>query len=205
MTILLLSVGSANAQEIYNSSGRKVPKKPEKEKGFNRDLLVVGGDFRFTAGTGFLSAGVAPMLGYQVFNNFFGGVKLGYSYDRVRVSPNALPAGSSNNVLNFSAISPSVWARYLILESFYLHAELEYNFFNSYVWELDQTNFTEVLVNKRIESPSVMVGIGFRQPISDRTSLNTTFLYDVLGRTNSYYELMGKGGIDFRIGILVGF
>lgn len=191
----------SQAQTTYNSSGRKVAKKPVKQKGFDRDKLVLGGDFRFNGGNGYLSAGLAPTVGYKFFNNFFAGVKIGYSYDRYRVDPNSLPMGAETNLLTYNTFSGGVWARYLLWESIYVHTEYEYNIFDNYFIN-DNTGLLE---KKRIEAPSALLGLGFRQPISDRVSFNATILYDVLNDPNSYYSLSGKGGFDFRIGILVGF
>lgn len=198
---LFCSVAGVQAQNTYNSSGRKVAKKPVKQKGFDRDKLVLGGDFRFNGGSGYLSAGLAPVVGYKVFNNFYAGVKIGYSYDRYRVDPNSLPMGSETNLLTYNTFSGGIWARYLIWENIFVHTEFEYNIFDNYFID----DISGLLVKKRIEAPSALLGLGFRQPVSDRLSFNATILYDLLNDPNSYYTLSGKGGFDFRLGILIGF
>lgn len=190
---------SVAAQTIYNSSGRKVAKKPTTPSGFNIDQLVLGGDFRFTLGQQ-LSVGVAPMLGYKLMDKFVVGARLGYSFDRMKIDYSQLPVSATTNVFTYNTFSGGLWARYLLFESVYIHTALEYNFFQDYQYD---SNYQ--LVKTGIQSPSVLVGIGFRQPVSDRVSFNTTILYDVLNDPNSYYYYFGSGGIDYRLGILVGF
>lgn len=189
-----------NAQNTYSSSGRRIPPKPVKKTGFDRDKLVLGGDFRISLGAQ-IGVGIAPIVGYKITDNFFAGVRVGYSFDRAIIDYNNLPAGSTNNVFKFNSYSGSIWARYLLWESIFLQTELEYDIFDTYY----QSDITGLYEPKSIESPSVLLGVGFRQPISDRVSFNTTILYDVLNAPYSYYQLSGKGGFDFRIGVLVGF
>lgn len=194
--VLCLFAGTTQAQNVYNSSGRKVARKPTKDSGFDRDKLVVGGDFRFSFGSG-VSLGIAPMFGYSLAKNLTAGVRVGYGYDRIKIDYNSLPAGATTNVFSTNAYSGSVWARYLFWESIYVHSELEYNIFDAYY----QDDFTGLYEKKSINSPSILLGLGFRQPVSDRTSFNMTVLYDVLNDPYSFYQ----GGLDIRFGFLVGF
>jgi hypothetical protein len=196
--LVCLLATSVEAQNIYNSSGRRVARKPAKKTGFDRDKLVMGGDFRLSLGTQ-ISLGVSPMIGYKLTDNFCVGLRLGYSYDRLKYDYSQLPAGARTNVFNFNSYAGGVWARYILWESIYLHSELEYNIFD----EFYQDDFTGLIEKKSINSPSVMVGVGFKQPINDRLSFNATILYDVLNDPYGYYKY--KGGFDLRFGILVGF
>ena len=50
-------------------------------------------------------------------------------------------------------------------------------------------------------APSVLVGIGYRQPITDNSSLYIMGMYDVLQHEYSPY----RGGIFPRIGFNIGF
>lgn len=197
--LLCTAALSLSAQTVYNSSGRKVAKRPTSQSGFDIDKLVVGGDFRFTLGQQ-LSVGVAPMVGYKLLDQFVVGARLGYSYDRVKIDYSQLPVAATTNIFKYNTFSGGLWARYLLFESVYIHTALEYNFFQDYQYDNNAQ-----LIKKGIQSPSVLVGIGFRQPVSDRVTFNTTILYDVLNDPNSYYYYFGSGGIDYRVGILVGF
>lgn len=201
LIILCFSVYSSDAQVIYNSTGRKVAKKPAKKSGFDRDKLVLGGDFRLAFGQG-VNLGVAPMVGYKLANNFYAGIRVGYSFYRFKQQFNGLlPNGESYYVFRDHTLSAGLWARYIVWQGIYIHAEGEYNSFRTWdgTWDYDRNT----LRNQKILSPSVLAGIGFKQPISDRTSFNTTILFDVLNDPNSYYS--GVGGVDLRFGILVGF
>lgn len=200
MLFVCLWVNTLQAQEIYNSSGRKVAKKPEKQKGFDIDKLVLGGDFRFNVGLG-VSLGIAPMVGYKITDHFVAGVRLGYSYDRFKLDYQDLPASATTNVFSYNTYTGGLWTRYLIFETVYLHAEMEYNFFQQYY----QDASTGDIYKKMIESPSLMIGAGFKQPISDRVSVNTTLLYDVYNDPYSYYHINNGSGFDFRMGFLIGF
>ncbi len=201
LLFVCLASFSGQAQEIYNSSGRKVAKKPAKKTGFDRDKLVLGGDLRFSGGNGFISVGVAPVIGYKLMERLYGGVKLGYSYDRYKVDRAYLPMGTESNILSYNTYSGGLWGRFLLWESIYIHSELEYNIFDNYF----QDDLTGLLYKKKVESPSLLIGAGLRQPITDRLSLNLSFLFDVLNDPNSYYKVSGKGGLDIRMGVLIGF
>lgn len=200
LLFLSLSVLSLSAQKVYNSSGRKVPRKPVKQTGFNIDDLVLGGDFRFSLGQQ-LSLGLAPMVGYKFTDDFCIGLRFGYDYNRIKIDPRQLPAYAQTNVFNFHCFSGSVWGRYLIMESIFVHTEFQYNIYNTFYAD----DVASKIGTKYWSAPSVMVGLGFRQPISDRTSFNTTILYDVLNDPNSYYTQLLGSAIDFRFGVLVGF
>lgn len=198
--LCILLMHSSYAQQVYNSTGKKYYKQKSNNKGFDRDRLVLGGDFRFFAGTGYVSAGLSPMVGYQIIKNVFAGAKIGYNYDRLKVDPYYLPAGATNNVFNFNAFSSGLWLRYLFLQSIYVHAEIEYNVYDTYL-----TDNSGLYYKTLFHAPSAMLGIGFRQPVSNRTTINSTILYDMLNDPKSYYSINGNGGFDFRLGILVGF
>ncbi|HTN17327.1 MAG TPA: hypothetical protein VL092_06590 [Chitinophagaceae bacterium] len=198
--MVCLLATTSEAQNIYNSSGRKTAKKTSAKKGFDRDKLVLGGDFRLGIGQQ-ISVGIAPIVGYKLVDNFYAGVRLGYSYDRFKIDYSYLPASATTNVFSFNSYSGGVWARYLFWQTIYVHTEFEYNIFDTYY----PNDITGLYEKKSIKSPSVLLGVGLRQPISDRASFNATILYDVLNDPYSYYNVTGKGGFDFRIGLLVGF
>jgi hypothetical protein len=191
---------NANAQNTYNSSGRLIPRKQEKKQGYDPDKLVIGGDFRFGLGTQ-LSLGVAPIIGYKLKENLYAGVRLGFNYNRVKYDYNQLPSYATKNVYNYNCYSGSLWARYLIMQSLYIHAEFQYNIYNDFY----ANDVAAKIETKYTTSPSALIGIGFRQPISDRASFNTTILYDVLNDPYSYYSYFMGNSLDFRFGILVGF
>jgi hypothetical protein len=204
LSIILICflINTVNAQNIYNSSGRKVAKKPTKKSGFDIDKLVVGGDFRLSAGQG-VNLGIAPMLGYKIFDNFYGGVRIGLNYSSFIARFNGtLPNGTNRFAFKSTDYSGSIWMRYVFLQNFYAHLEAEFNSYKAWsdqVWDYDKNEF----YNERLSAPSILVGVGMRQPINDRVSLNATILYDLLQDPLSYYYL--RGGIDYRIGVLVGF
>lgn len=201
LCILCISIASM-AQQVYNSSGKTTRSKPSDTKSsklFDRDNLVLGGDFRLFFGQN-MSLGVAPMLGYKLFDNFSAGVRIGYNFDRIKYDPSQLPVSASTNVFKFNSYVGGIWARYLFYQSIYAHVEGAFNVYEDYYFDDINGDFKKVTYN----APAVLVGVGFTQPISDRASFNTTILYDVLHDPLSYYHYLG-GGFDFRFGFLIGF
>jgi hypothetical protein len=180
------------AQEVYNSSGKKTPQKPVQKEGFSIDDMIFGGDFRLTLGSGYTSLGIAPMVGIRFTNRLSAGVRVGYSYNRVK---------DYYNIFNFNTYSGSLWGRCIIFQNVYAHVEAEYNIYD--IKAKDRiTSFKDGLSN---EAPSILLGLGLKQPITERTSFNLTLMYDVLKAPNSYYHYITGGGFDMRAGILVGF
>jgi hypothetical protein len=195
---------SAVAQEnVYSSSGKPMSeyrkRQQEKEKGFNKDNLVFGGGMVLGFSSGIINIGVTPIIGYRFTEKFAAGIGLGYQYYEMK---NAIPYYDSITLapkyytFKSHIYSASIWARYLLLKNIFVHVEPEMNSFEQ-VYNPD--NFT--IYKERIFVPCLLMGAGIRQPVSDRTSIMATILYDVLQYQNSPY----LNRIDFRIGVSVGF
>jgi hypothetical protein len=56
-------------------------------------------------------------------------------------------------------------------------------------------------VNVKYNAPSLLIGGGIKQPLTDRVSILFMGLYDVLQDQHSPY----KGSLAFRFGVVVGF
>jgi hypothetical protein len=201
--VLCFAVVAANAQDVYNSSGRIAPRKQHKNKGFNADNLVLGGDVRLTIGQ-YMSVGLAPMVGYRITDNFTAGAKIGYNFRREKYYfENPFTNTEDNFVFKQNIYSASIWARYVIFQNFFVHVEAEGNHFDLYdgSYDLDQATGKVKYLKKQVTAPSILVGLGIKQPISDRTSFVSTVVYDVLQDPNSFYQ----NQIDIRFGLMVGF
>lgn len=203
ISILVLSLGlsgSLLAQETYNSSGARMAARPKQQqkKGFDKEKLVYGGGFSFNFFNGVFSAGLSPVLGYRITDRFVAGIGLGYVYasqrDFNRIGAQTFP-------LRRHLITPSAWARYLVISNFFVHVEGEYNVQN---WRFTEANFQGEPEKARltVSSPAVLVGGGLRQPIAEYSSLFIMGLYDVLQDPNSPYY---RNGIDFRVGVNIGW
>ena len=204
MCVLCLTVWTATAQDVYNSSGRaSYNKKQHEKKGFDADKLILGGDIRLSIGQ-YLSVGLAPIAGYRITDNFSAGVKVGYNFRRQKeYFQNPFTGMDDNFVFKSNIYCASVWTRYIVYQNFFVHLEAEANSYDLYdgTYNVDPGSGKITYLKKNVVAPSVLVGICIKQPISDRTSFVSTIVYDVLNDPNSFYQ----NQIDIRFGLLVGF
>lgn len=200
---------SAQAQEVYNSSGRRTATRAKQPEGFDPSRIIFGGGLAFGFGNNTLVLGVSPVIGYRITDRFSAGIGIGYLYSRIKDEvvlydptingPRAYPFKSS-------LFYPSIWTRFLVTQNFFLHAEFEYDFqsVKYYDYDPDPASPTvnhPILIKENIQTQALLLGGGFRQPISTNTSLVGVLLYDVLQQKYSPY----KNRLDFRIGVSVGF
>jgi hypothetical protein len=196
---------SAQAQNVYNSSGRaNARKQASGDGGFDIDRLIVGGSLNLWLGS-ITNVGLAPMVGYRITDNFAAGLKVGYNYYRYKdaYSYQNFQQEVKYYTVTQNIYSAGIWARHILWENIFVHGEVEANIYDyydgTYSWN---AAYTELKFNKKlVTAPSILLGLGFKQPLSDRTSFTATILYDVL---QDKYSLYGNQ-IDFRFGVLVGF
>jgi hypothetical protein len=201
--VLALTAFGAVAQDVYSSSGKPMSdyrkKQQEEEKGFNKDNLVFGGGMALGFSNGIINIGVMPIIGYRFTEKFAAGVGLGYQYFQAKdylLYKDKATNAVRGYTLKSSIYSGSIWARYLIWNGIFAHIEPEINSFE-YAYPVDQYT----IIEERITVPSLLMGAGIRQPVSDRTSIMATILYDVLQYPNSPY----LNRVDIRFGVSVGF
>lgn len=207
---LAFSVQTGFAQNVYNSSGRPLNDKSadrsaDKKKGFDKDRIIFGGWGVFGIGSGVTNLGITPTVGYRLTDEFAMGVGFGYQYLRIKdyflvYDPNTFE--QEYRTFNAHFYSPSIWARYLIWKNIFAHVEYEHNFTSYKEYENDYTQASAPIVTKTVDynSPSLLVGGGFRQPVSDRSSFVIMGLYDVLQDKYSPYQ-----GLVLRFGINFGY
>jgi hypothetical protein len=202
---------SAVAQDtVYSSSGKPVSqyrlKQQQKEetRGFDKSKIIYGGGLTLGAGNGFFNAGISPIIGYRITDNFAAGVGLGYQYLSAKnywMVRHPVTLADEYHPLRISIYTGSVWARYVIWNNIFVHAEPEMNIWSARRPFYDGSNPPKLM--KRDEGfsvPRMLVGGGLRQPISDRASFVVTVLYDVLKHKDSPYS-----PLDIRFGFNVGF
>jgi len=212
----IASWGSAAAQETYNSSGGAAKYRNQEKKGFDVNKLIFGGGLGFGMGNGSISFGISPVVGYRITDNFSAGVSLGYQYFRVKdYIPVLNHRTAQYDMYNFnsSMFSAGVWGRYLIWENLFAHVEFENNYSTYKDYFSDQNGVYTERINQYV--PCLLLGGGFRQPISDNASFVVMALYDVLqnipGNTrvdqqgNKYSISPYARRLDFRIGLNIGF
>lgn len=201
--LLALSLQVA-AQEVYNSSGSRWarPSAP-KQGGFDPQKMIYGGGFWLSFGS-VTSVYVAPVLGYRFTDRFAAGVGLAYQYLHEGNVPVYNPITGITGFYDYDAsvLTPSAWARFLVFQNLFLHAEFEQNFI-SYTDVGFDPNGTGNLerYKTKYQFPALLLGGGYRQPMTENSSLYLMALYDVIQDPRSPYYRM----IDFRIGFNIGF
>lgn len=218
MSVLFFGV---QAQETYNSSGRQgAPRFKENKqvKGFDPHRLIFGGGLSAGFSGGTLILGVSPLAGYRITDRLSAGVRLGYLYNWIKDGQgyiNGVTGAVELENVNYHLFSPGIWARFLVWNNIFVHTEFEYNIYSykSYATTYQDPGFTsERLFDK---APSLLLGLGYRQPVSDNASFVIEVYYDVLQdipanqRTDIYgntYSISPYAGrIDFRVGFNIGF
>ncbi|RYD52961.1 MAG: hypothetical protein EOP52_02090 [Sphingobacteriales bacterium] len=197
------------AQDVYTSSGKPIGQKranPPEKMGFNPDRMVYGGGLSLGLGGGggysAFQIGISPFAGYRITDRFLAGVGLGYQYQSVK---NAFQNPSTGQLYpaRYHFITPSIWARYGIFESIFLQGELEYNLLNYNELAFDASG-NVVNQRKNVSGPALLLGGGFRQPISERASFMISVLYNVL-HNSGYNPYQYSNNLVFRTGIIIGY
>lgn len=192
------------AQEVYTSSGRRNGYKQKKDNGFDASKLIFGGGLGLSFGN-VTSISVSPVVGYRITDNFSAGIGIGYQYFRVKDFFELYNA--KNNQYQYydyksSVYSGSVWARYLIWDNIFAHAEYQHNILRFHDYKYDPGGSGDIVSFKTDYTvPCLLVGGGYRQPITENSSLVIMILYDVLQDKYSPY----RNTVDYRIGFNIGF
>lgn len=219
-TMALFFLGlNIHAQETYNSSGKKGEAKYAKnrtKKGFDPNRLILGGGFDAGGTSNIIRLGLSPAVGYRITNRFSAGVQLGYLYLWERDGQVAMDGITSQVIeknVNYHIISPSVWTRFIVIENLFLTAAYEHNFFT---YKKAITTNQGVGFKRDWDSgPSLLLGLGFRQPISENASFIMMGYYDVLQNIKANLRVDPQereysispyaGTLGFKIGVNLGF
>ncbi|RQO30495.1 hypothetical protein DBR32_13090 [Taibaiella sp. KBW10] len=183
---LLLSI-SALAQDRYSSGGHS--SKPKSSSGgFDPQRLVMGGGFGLGFGSGSFNASISPLVGYKLTNNLMAGVSIGYQYFResnYTTFYNTTTSRYENYPRRYSMFSPGAWVRYNLFSQFFVQAHFEYH--------ISDVKWTEAAtlgggsgkesVKANYSIPTLLVGAGYRLPVSERISLYLGLYYDVLQKS----------------------
>jgi len=204
--VLLASIGSLQAQEVYSSSGNAggYKKKTKSQKGYDPSKLVVGGGLTALYSTDYASLGISPLVGYKFTDHFTAGVGCGILYNHMY----EMTIGSKDYFQSMTITYPNIWARMLVYRNIFVDAAFEYNFITlrdhgaSYDSLGNQYIYPEKI---HVTAPVLLLGVGIKQPIAGRVSSFLEIMYDVLQTKYSPYKDVG-GMITpvFRIGIYAG-
>jgi len=210
VVMLCMGLSLASAQEVYTSTGRSThAKKQHQKEGFDASRLIFGGGFILGAGD-ITNLGVSPIIGYRITDNWSAGIGIAYQYLKIKgyyelYDPNT--SSYSDYPLQSNIFYPSVWTRYMLFRNLnfigdiFVDAEFEYDMmrFKDYTYDATYTNI--ISENTNINVPCLLLGVGVKEPLTDRVSLVVMGLYDVLQQNYSPY----RGTFDLRFGVNVGF
>lgn len=153
-----------------------------------KSRVYVGGNFGLNFGT-ITMLELSPMAGFNFTERLSAGVGLSYIY----FSDNRFVPS-----LRFNMLGGRTFARFLIADQFFLHAEYERMSYKDLVFEPGST----VGVMKRVWVPAIPVGIGYRSQVGANSFFTINLLYDVLSRDN--VNTLYPGGLLYRMGFIIG-
>lgn len=181
--ILLAVLISFSINIIHAQDSTQAPKPTRNYK--LKDHLVFGGGLTAQFGN-VIAVGASPTIGYKFNNKWMAGIGADYLYY------------SFNDVdYHTSIYGGNIFTRYKVLNNLFLHGE--YGFTN---WEVPVYDLVKKYYSyQRRNVPSLYVGAGYSQPISDNASFNIMALYDLLHTSYSFNPYP----YTFRVGINVGF
>jgi len=137
---------------------------------------------------------IAPLIGYEFNENLFVNFSAGYIYQRVNYGP--ITPGGANYIYENHIFYPSIGVSYGFGPSFVARAEVEFMNFKSDSVRLNiSTNKYE---NIRVSAVNPYLGVGYRQPITERGYFYLFLLYNPL-YTQYANENKGFWGSPFRI------
>jgi hypothetical protein len=187
--VLLVFIGFsyASAQDVYTSSGRPgYHKKPKKKKGYDPEKLIVGGGLILDFGSDYVLAGLSPVVGYRFTDHLSAGVGLGYEYFKVPDLDYYNPP-YANYYDKGHIIYPSIWGRYFVWRNVYVTGTLEYDVISGTYpfYDVIANQFTDY--KKTVNSESVLLGVGVKQPLGGRVSIFGQIQHEFLQQNYSPY------------------
>ncbi|MEO6833942.1 MAG: hypothetical protein ABI378_14800 [Chitinophagaceae bacterium] len=205
LALCFLITTAASAQEVYNSSGRRTPMKKKVDHHFDPTKLIFGGGISFQIDNGILGFGISPIVGYRITDKLSAGIGLSYqviSAKNYLVLTDPITQVQTGYDYKASVLTPSVWARYIVYENFFVQGSVEQNFQSFTDVRYDPNGSGQIQsYNRHYSSTAAFVGGGLRQPMTSNSSFVIMLLYDVIGDKYSPYP----SRLDYRIGFNVGF
>lgn len=211
MALLCCITGSqAMAQDTYSSSGGSGYHYHKKE-GFDPSRLVYSGGLGLSFGD-YTDIGIFPMIGYRITDHFVAGIGLGYEYLRIKNPDNDVYTYANgvstyvSNPLKVNIFTPSVWTRYKLLDNIFVEGRFEeefqhYKYLVSAIDPNDPNVSIAVPATETHNTPVLLLGGGYCQPVGGNVSLTVSLLYDVIQNQYSpYYKT-----VYFGTGFIVGF
>lgn len=214
--ILSISMAAitATAQQVYTSSGRPADAKKKNSqrsagKGFDFSRMILGGGLGLGFGSQTTSFSISPIIGYRITDNVAAGVSFGYQYYRYKDFFELTDANGYTSFydLKSSITSVGLWVRYLAFERLLLHAEFEQNFMRYQDYRFASNGSGNIEPYKiKYNAPALLVGVGYRQPITENASMYIILMYDLYNQIDPNRPINIYGNTLFpRIGFNIGF
>ncbi len=187
--VLLVNSLNSSAQE-NNKMDQSAPKNNRWFFGGSLGMQFGSGFDIYTGSYSGTVIQLAPQVGYKFTEKLVGGIGITYEY-----------LGYKNAGLSTNIYGGSIFGRYYFTESLFAHAEYEvlsiepfYTYYNSV------RQAYEIAKEKRTNVESILVGGGYRQPLSDKVSLNIMILWNLNDSYLSpYTNPVIRGGINIGI------
>jgi hypothetical protein len=174
-SIILLYIPQLKAQAEEEPSVREMKV---------RERIFVGGFIGLQFGTSTV-INISPVIGYRITNRFSAGLGGTYQYYNDKFF------GQSNTM---HIIGYSFFSRFRVIPRAFLHAEYERLRLNS---RFDDPNFE---TGNYFWEENFFLGGGYRQPLSDRMTLNLMLLYNFNSKSKVYYQNpIFRFGIDVSL------
>ena len=167
-----------------NSTGTDYDNYPQ-TKGFSWDNAFSGGSFGLTFGS-VTDIQLDPELGYRFGKYFYLGIGVDYEYYKY-TDP------SVNYSTSAQLIGGNIFARYVVYKNIF--AEMQVKAIN---WDAPQFDYlTQSLTFQNVTVPAFNIGVGYLEPIGQRSAIYIVVLYDLIYGNNS--PAPSPLGVDFGI------
>lgn len=151
-----------------------------------KDHLFYGGSFGLQVGSSTL-IDISPLIGYKITPKIGIGVSTTYRYYAVKNYFN------TDYYLKTNVFGGSIFGRAIIYQNFFAHAEYEY-----LTWKNKKSAGTTLPATMNFQS--VLVGAGYREPISENAFMYLLVLWNLNETIDSPYT-----NPVIRAGVSIGF
>jgi hypothetical protein len=199
--LFFTTINMATAQEVYTSSGKPgYHKKPPKKQGYDPDKLIIGGGISVDFGADYVLAGLSPILGYRITDNFSAGVGVGYLYFKVP-DPYYYNPPLESYYDKGHLVYPSLWSRYFVYRNIYLTGTIEYDVIAGKYPEFDVFTNQISTKSRTVTAQSLLFGAGLKQSLGGRVSIFAQIQHEFLQQKYSPYS---NNPIIFNAGVCAG-
>lgn len=169
--------------------------KPEKEKGFQKEKLFVGGNFGLTFGN-FTLLNISPQIGYRFTDHVAAGVGVNLQYISLKEK---FTNGDTYRKSTQGVTGLNVFGRLYPINQFMIQVQPEVNYVFGKEVYYDTNPRQEFELDAKIV-PSLLFGGGLVIP-SGRGAFITSAFYDVLQDPNSPYGKRLIVNFTYNIGL----